>query len=395
MGEITSGKPWPTSITVSCHDRFAFGELEAEWPALLRRAGHDRPFYQHEVLRVWMDNFAAASPVHVIVARDAAGLRAALPCIGEWRRFRGLPVHVLRGTASVYSERFDLIARRGDTEAIAAIWRHLQERDDWQVLELPDVPVPDDGDDEGAAFGLLEQAGREVPTGSLISKHVPFLRLPGRGQDLAASLAPDFRRELRRRGRRLAERGAVTIEHVTGGDDLEARLEEGFAVEAASWKGREGTAIAADPALRAYYAELAREAALRGYLSLRFLRCGGRAIAFHYGLEHGGRYYLPKLGVDDAWRPFGPGHLLLQAVAQDGLERGLLGIDLLGEAMAWKLAWTPSTREHRWCYVFRGGALGRVLHAAKLGPVSRLAAAAWRGLPFTTPPRPPLERVAA
>jgi CelD/BcsL family acetyltransferase involved in cellulose biosynthesis len=365
-------------LTVRCLDRLAFADLEREWQRLLERTGHDTPFHRHELVRLFLDRLAPRAAVHVVTVRDAEGLRAALPLVGGRRWFRGLPVKVLRGTASVYTERFDLIARRDDAAAIAALWGHLRGRDDWHVLELPDVPVPvaGDGGEEGAAFALLARAQRDAaPTGTWVSKQVPVLRLPRTRAELDARLAPPFRRELRRRARRLAEIGPVSVERVTSGDGLEARLEEGFAVEASSWKGAAGTCIAASPTLRAFYGDLAREAAARGYLSLRYLRCGGRAIAFHFGLEYRGRYYLPKLGVDDAWRGFGPGHHLLAEVARDAIDRGLDEIDLLGEALDWKRSWTVEVREHRWCYVFRGDALGRGLHAAKFGALSSLARA--------------------
>src|SRR5258706_43836 len=82
----------------------------------------------------------------------------------------------------------------------------------------------------------------------------------------------------------LDERGELVMERFTGGPELEARLEEGFWLEGSGWKGRRGTSIAQDADTRGFYRELARSAADDGGLSLYFLRLGGRAVAFHYGL---------------------------------------------------------------------------------------------------------------
>ena len=43
--------------TVEIRDRAAFAALEAEWNALDARTA-DEPFYRHEFIRIWIDNFA-------------------------------------------------------------------------------------------------------------------------------------------------------------------------------------------------------------------------------------------------------------------------------------------------------------------------------------------------
>lgn len=353
--------------TVTCLNRFELGQLDREWPALLARTGHDTPFHQHELVRLWYDTFAPRDPARVIVARDDKGLRAALCLVEQRDRMRGLPVRILRGACSVYTERFDLIADPADEEAIDAIWRYVRDQLDWNVLELPEVPVRAPEDREGAAFALLNRAVREgVPTGTWVSKHVARMSLPPTFDQLLASRPRAFRSDIRRTSRRLAEKGAVTVERVTGGPELEARLQEGFALEASGWKGAAGTAVACDPRVNAFYGEWAREAAARGYLCLTFMRLDGRAIGFHYGFERNGTYYCPKVGMDDSLRQFGPGQLMVAETVKGAMSRGLTGYDFLGPAAHWKLDWTDKTREHRWIYVFRGDRYGRLLHSAKL-----------------------------
>lgn len=353
----------PSDVSISCLDRDGFARLASEWPSLLRRTGHEAPFYRHELLRAWVDAFAPEAPLHVVVARDGGGLRAALCLVERRARLRGVPVRMLCSTSNVYSERFDLIAQADDDAAIDAIWRHVRHGLRWHVLELRDVPARA-GEGEGAAHALVARAAKDGPTGAWLAKEVPFVSLPATLDELFAGRG-DFRRNLRRRRARLAGHGVVTHERVTGGLDLEARLEEGFALEASGWKGRAGTAVASEPRVRAFYAEVAREAAAHGYLALHFLRVDGRAVAFHFGLEQDGRYYLPKLGIDDEWRSVAPGHLLVEDVLRDGAARGLETFDFLGPDMPWKREWASRTRPHHYLYAFRDTLVGRALHAAK------------------------------
>ncbi|HSP79034.1 MAG TPA: GNAT family N-acetyltransferase, partial [Myxococcaceae bacterium] len=192
-------------------------------------------------------------------------------------------------------------------------------------------------------------------------------------------LSSRFKANCRRRRRKLEERGRVEVERVEGGLELEARLEEGFSLEASGWKGRRGTAMAQDGRTRGFYSELAREAGYAGRLALYFLRLDGRAVAFQYGLCHGGRYFLLKPGYDESLGECSPGQLLMEEVLRDCIARGLREFDFLGPDMVWKRDWTDRVRRHSWLYVFNDTAFGRALCAAKFrwGPRAREVVTRW------------------
>jgi CelD/BcsL family acetyltransferase involved in cellulose biosynthesis len=121
-------------------------------------------------------------------------------------------------------------------------------------------------------------------------------------------------------------------------------------------------------------------AAERGWLSLYVLRVQGRAVAFHYGLIHDGRYLLLKPAYDEQLGACSPGQLLLEDVAREGIARGWTAFDFLGPDMPWKRDWTERRLAHDWLYVFRDSALGRALAAAKfrLVPAVREVASRWK-----------------
>src|SRR5262249_42137980 len=83
----------------------------------------------------------------------------------------------------------------------------------------------------------------------------------------------DFRRMLRRAD----QRGRVEYQVCcpTFGD-LDRLLDEAFRVEAASWKGRTGTALAADAPARRFFVHYAVDACARGMLRIGFMRIDGR-----------------------------------------------------------------------------------------------------------------------
>jgi CelD/BcsL family acetyltransferase involved in cellulose biosynthesis len=198
----------------------------------------------------------------------------------------------------------------------------------------------------------------------------PYLRLPSSVDALDRQLDAKFRSNLRRRARKLgSEIGPLSLELVDRGSHtlVDGALAEGFALEAAGWKGERGTAIACDDSLSTRYRALAKAFAHEHGLALYFLRAGDRRIAFHYALVDDRAYYLFKPGFDPALATYGLGHLLVDMVARDLIRRGVRELDFLGDDMPWKREWTGLARQHHFHYVFATSWRARAVHAFKFG----------------------------
>lgn len=146
-----------------------------------------------------------------------------------------------------------------------------------------------------------------------------------------------LRRRQRRRQRRLEEEnGEVSLDVFDGSEGLDDLLEEGFRVEGLGWKDSYGTSIASHPSTRRFYADIARWAAKKGWLRLAFLRLEGKAIAFDYCLEHGGRHGVLKTGYDPECRVFAPDVIMRRMMIFRAFSEGLHIYDFLGPNDAWK-----------------------------------------------------------
>jgi CelD/BcsL family acetyltransferase involved in cellulose biosynthesis len=355
-------------------DRSSFVAIASEWDALVKST-RDEIFYRHEFLRIWIDNFAPAAKLRVLIGRDEAGkLCAALPLMEERVFLYGVPVRQLVSTANPHSCRFDLIAN--DPQAAGrAFFEYLESDSSWDVLRINDVPAG------GNAWFLYESAKeRGLPVGTWASLDSPYIPLPATVDELQGKLQSKFKANCRRRRKKLEERGKLTYEKFTGGEALDEKLEEGFALEQSGWKGQRGTAMAQDKATRGFYAELARAAAYGGYLSLHFLKVADKPVAFHYGLAQGGRYFLLKPGYDESIKECSPGQLLMDDVLKDCIAGKLTEFDFLGPDMVWKRDWTDRSRQHTWLFVFRDTNLGRALCTAKFKwvPAAKEMVARWK-----------------
>ena len=364
----------PATTLIEINDRPQFVGLAGEWNELVA-ARNDQPFYRHEFIRSWIDNFTPTAKLRVMTLRNERGrLVAVLPLIEQRTALYGLPVRQLVSAGNDHSNRFDLVAE-DDALAGRLIFRHLADDRSWDVVCIKDVV------DDGGAVHLYEAARQAgFPTGTWESQRSPYIPLCKSFDELMQPISTKFKANLRRRRKRLEEQGVVSCRRVTGGHELEAVMVAGFTLEQEGWKGAAGTAIAQDPRTRGFYTDLAHATAPLGYLALYALYLNERMVAFQYGLEYQGVYSLLKVGYDESLSACSPGQLLVEEVLKDNVRRGLREFDFLGPSMAWKRDWTDRVRPHQWLFVFRKNPFGWMLGQAKftLGPRVKKAVASWR-----------------
>jgi CelD/BcsL family acetyltransferase involved in cellulose biosynthesis len=212
------------------------------------------------------------------------------------------------------------------------------------------------------------------------SQQSPFIPLQGGWARYESQLSNKVRSDLRRRRRRLAERGEVSVEVSDGSERLDELLAEGFRVEAAGWKGRAGTAIASRAETHRFYVDVAGWAATMGILRLAFLRVGERPVAFMYAFEDERAFYNIKTGYEPAFSEFAPARLLLSEMVQRAFVRGLERFEFLGRDEPYKLEWTSTCHEAVRVHAFAPTLPGRLEWAAFTygWPVAKRASATAR-----------------
>ncbi|HEX2826070.1 MAG TPA: GNAT family N-acetyltransferase [Burkholderiales bacterium] len=334
--------------------------LADEWRDMMTGGPCDEPFYTPEWIGAYARSFGRASEFLAVTARRAGRLVAVLPLVRERRTFAGIPVRMLRSAGNAHTCRYELVhCREHREDAVRSIWLALLRDSAWDTLLLEFAP-PD-----GAAAQLARHAAStHCRVGEAPALPQPFVSLSTCAGDfdvLLAGLDAKFRANVRRRRRKLEARGPLALVHAVGADD---RLRQFYALERAGWKGSQGTAIACDHTVQAFYEEAAAKAAARGYLSLYSLEQERRPVAMYLGLEYAGRYCLLKTAYDEALREYSPGQLITHDVLRDLVERGSRELDFLGGPMDWKSDWKPRERPLSDFHVYRGAA-GRALHALR------------------------------
>ncbi len=105
--------------------------------------------------------------------------------------------------------------------------------------------------------------GRRTGTLERTLEQSPYVSIEGGWDAYREGLGRKLASELRRRRRRLEEEGRFSFEVVDGREQLPVLLDEGFAVEAAGWKGEQDKAISSRSETLTFYRNVAEWAAER------------------------------------------------------------------------------------------------------------------------------------
>ena len=307
----------------------SLASVAAEWDELAARTGAS-PFVRPGWIEAWWGSFGRGE-LRVLAARRDGALVGILPL--------GLRHGVLRSPTNEHTPAFDIVA--ADDAAVRAVADALF-AGRVRTVTLGQLAG------EGAGRDALEASAAEAGYRTAVTPvaRSPYIACAPTLEDHERGLGRNLRHDVQRRQRRLRDEGDVTIDVMDGGANLAGLLDEGFRVEALSWKGARGTAIGSDARTRRFYDAVGRWASARGWLRLAFLRLDGRAIAFQFDLEAARTYYSLKIGYDAAFDRYSPGKLLAYAMVARAVSTGLATYELLGTDEPWKDRWTSTFREY-------------------------------------------------
>jgi CelD/BcsL family acetyltransferase involved in cellulose biosynthesis len=169
----------------------------------------------------------------------------------------------------------------------------------------------------------------------------PWIDLDDSWLEPESHLNSGRRSDLRRARRNAEKQGTLRVEVIVPDrSSLESLLAEAFRVEAANWKGREGSALALDLQVGTFYRRFAEAACERGCLRIGLAWIGERAVAMQLAVEMNGAFWLFKMGYDEEFSRCSPGQLLMVESLRFARQRGCDRFELMGQSEAWNQIWT-------------------------------------------------------
>ncbi|HEX8446363.1 MAG TPA: GNAT family N-acetyltransferase [Sphingomonas sp.] len=295
------------------------------------------PFHNSDAwFRAWRDAYMPAT------AREYT--LDGMTLLSEARRFGPIRFRCLRSFTNLHTIRLDLPPGASGRPAPCA--------GDWDSIEIAYLPA------DCPLVAAARSWGRRVHCDVFARAPVTDCRRP-----FASWLAGRSKRDRRRwlkLERDLIDGAGMTFAVEQDGSDTV--LAEVLALEAAGWKGRNGSAIRNSAADTLFYTRIWHAAAAAGKLRVATLRHRGRLVAFEYGLLGGDRLFVPKASFDEAWAAQSPGHVLAMLHIRACCDDPAIGCyDVLGNGL------TPAA--HKMRFADRLDDLYRV----------RIYGAGWRG----------------
>jgi hypothetical protein len=125
------------------------------------------------------------------------------------------------------------------------------------------------------------------------------------------------RKKLRQDWNRLAALGSVDVVNDRTLDGARQAFESFLALEKASWKGAQGTALLSDPRDAAFVRQLFQNLAAQHNASVALLRVDGEAIAAQVLMYCGTTAYTWKTAFDAKYSKYSPGTLLIDRITDE------------------------------------------------------------------------------
>jgi CelD/BcsL family acetyltransferase involved in cellulose biosynthesis len=308
------------SFAVEWRTLTELGSIEQQWRELAERALEPNVFYEPAFA------LAAAAvlghgtgAVLVWSGTSPRRLLGLFPARIEKRRY-GIRLPLLVGWVHPYAPFGVPLVEREAAEPVIAAWlAHIASDSRLPgLLLLPYLAA--DGPFGTALSALLRRA--QIPAADFNRHRRALLAPPAaqRAHYLERSLSAHKLKELRRNGRRLAERGALMLTVATGPSAFGAAFDDFLALEADGWKGRAGTAAAGHAGIVEFMRAALCGLAQQGKAAISRMLVDGRAIAAAITLRSGHRAWFWKIAYDERFARYSPGVMLAVALSEDALD---------------------------------------------------------------------------
>jgi CelD/BcsL family acetyltransferase involved in cellulose biosynthesis len=278
----------------------------AAWDRLWQRSEVSLPTARAELTAQWLEHFADKAPFCVLCVEQDGDLVGVLPLAGRKVR-RVLPVADLTGNYWSFNGEL-LLDPQTDRAAICDGLADAVASLPWPLLWVETIPV------ERAHWQALHAAlvRRKLAVDVHRRYRIGQVDLRGSFADYEGNLSQNHRRSLRKDLHRLERDGPseFRLKSEFTAEEVAASLATVFQIEAGSWKRAAGGCVQSVAGLQEYYVRQCRQLAEWDCLRLASLEHQGRPVAFELGWTAKRIFHSIRVGYDQAYRSYGPGHLL-------------------------------------------------------------------------------------
>ena len=293
-------------------DPASLRQIWEPWVRLAGQATEPNIFYEPWALIPAIEHLSEGNDVRVVLvwSKDCEDDLLGLFPLCRYRHHRRLPVDRWGTWEHIHCFHCAPLVRADQEEAcfeafLAWLWQETPAKMFSAMALTKDGPLYREfvrfHQRKGMTIDLLEQYDRALLESN--SSYEAYIR---------ENIRSKKRKELKRIHRRLSDLGTLQISQFDPKEnhDIEAWIEDFFALEKAGWKGRAGTALACNQAEKNYSETLIRGAADRNQLLFHRLELDGRPLAMKLSFRRDMFAFSFKIAYDEAFAKYSPGVLL-------------------------------------------------------------------------------------
>lgn len=356
-------------VSVKITDRKdEFAAIRESWTKLYDAQPHRTPFLHWNWFEAfWSEMELGGRHPAILSAWEGSELIGVAPAQPGSRRFGGIRCVVGGGLENEHSPQFNWILAPEPEKAQASARVLVGALGDLagqpHALAWNNAPAGDPT--TLTVLRALTDAGYRVYLKP--DRYQRVIHFPNGADHLVSTLSANMRQRLRRGWKNLERRGQIGFENVAGSPELDVHLNAAWTLERESWKGRAGSAVALNPALRRFYDRLAAKLAPEKMILLFMLRCDDTLVAFAYCALDRGTVFGIKLSYNENFASASPGYLLICKIMEWAHARGISTLNLGGHESMFKAHWGGEPIEIASLYAFQRSFTGTYMYAAHIG----------------------------
>jgi len=314
--------------------------MRSEWNQVLDGISDNTLFLSWERMTPGVKYLGQGSTLKILCATDGEEILGIAPLRKSGRFFNG---HLMYNVIESLNFRaLGVLLAKRKAECLNMFLTHLYGQKDWDFLYLNNVP------ETFSIVELLKKSSHSIPDLEVKEGEVsPYLTIPDSLDELFRGLTSNFRRNLRKRLRKLERKhGKVALKDHYELGSLEETMQIFFDIHQKRWMSRGELGAFKTKRNRDMFLYEARLFSEINCLRLRFLVVNDKPIAVFYGFEHKQVLYSMLSGFDPAYASYSPSNLLVLKTLERCIKEGIKELNFFGGYTSHKFNWCKTYRRN-------------------------------------------------
>jgi hypothetical protein len=317
--------------------------MRDSWNTVLSRSADDSPFLTWEKMAASIKYLEKNQMLRILYVTDENKIVAIAPLRQLRSAFNEcFGYNVIEPLAHGDTDYSGLILTERPTECLKTILTYLYDKDDWDFLNIYDIP------ETSNIFDLLENNKHLFPKFEKEQGIIcPYIPIPNSIKGIKGSLSYNFRKNLRKSLMKLErDHGKVELREYCELGSLEDTVRLFFNLHQKRWtfKGEPGGFARQKP--RDVYLQTAKLFAEKDWFALYFLMVNGEPVAAKYCLKYKHKLYGNLGGWDPDYSAYSVGHLIMEKILQKCIQENITEYDFLQGDESYKFKWSRTYRRN-------------------------------------------------